>query len=107
MIDNQTANYTAKVYVYDLDNCAKEFGFKQDENWELSVLSDSDKIAIEKRYYPTVSIKALPEMLPVLFNLVRTRLAQLTGITNKGNPAQMSAADLQFLVAYNPKRPRT
>ena len=107
MINNQTADYKAKVYVYDLDNTAKEFGFKQDENWELSVVSDVDKKAIEKKYYPTVSVKVFPEMLAELFNLVKSRLTQLkSGIANSSNPAQISAGDLQFLVAYNPKRPR-
>ncbi len=83
MTNNQTADYKAKVYLYDLDNCAREFGFKQDENWELSVVSDDDKKAIEKRYYPTVSVKAFPEMLAELFNLVKTRLTQLNaGVAN-------------------------
>jgi len=107
MANNQTADYKAKVYLYDLDNCAREFGFKQDENWELSVVSDDDKKAIEKRYYPTVSVKAFPEMLAELFNLVKTRLTQLNArVANSANAVHMPTADLQFLVAYNPKRPR-
>ena len=107
MTNNQTADYKAKAYVYDLDNCAKEFGYKQDENWELSEVSDNNKKAIEKKYYHTVSIKAFPEMLAELFHIVKTRLTQLNaGVANSAIPVHVPPADLQFLVTYNPKRQR-
>lgn len=65
---NQTVELQAKIYVYDLNNCANEYGFKDDEGWELSLANDAEKSEIEKniirpslpgsypRFYPNCSI---------------------------------------------------
>lgn len=93
------------MYVYDLNNCANEFGFTADEGWELNAVSDVRRIEIEKKYYPTVSVKVLPEMLGEFFRLVKDRSAQLkTGIINSVQAANTDR-DLCYLVAFNPKRP--
>lgn len=93
------------VYVYDLNNCAAEFGFKPEEGWELSAVSDSGKIDLEKRYYPTVSVKVLPEVLSELFRLVKDQSANLrSGIKNSIGAASLPDQSLQYLVAYNPGR---
>jgi hypothetical protein len=36
-MSDQTIEFQAKIYFYDLMNCAREFGFKADENWEVSM----------------------------------------------------------------------
>ncbi|WP_199120781.1 hypothetical protein [Pedobacter sp. ASV28] len=105
MINKKTAPQQAKVYVYELGNCAKEFGFKADEGWELSAASDAEKMAIEKRYHPVISVKVLPEILSEFFDLVNDTLMQLkSGITNTINPGSLLVRESQYLVAYNPKR---
>jgi len=105
-MNNKTTEHQAKVYVYDLNNSASEFGFKPGEGWELRQVSDIEKKDLEKRYYPTVSVKVLPEILSELFKLVKERAEQLrTGfihsIDNNNPPDQ----NLQYLVAYNLNRP--
>ncbi len=104
MINTKTVEQQASIYVYDLNNCAREFGFKSEEGWEIGLASDSEKKAIEKKYFPTVSVRALPEMLAELFHLVKKRLSQ----ANSGNSMHSVNVDLnfQYLVAYNSKRLR-
>lgn len=107
MISTKTVAQQALVYVYNLNNCAKEFGFKAEEGWELSLASQFEKAEIEKKYYPTVSAKVLPEILGQLFNMVKTILKQVkSGISNAVDPNTLSTPSLQYLVAYNPNRLR-
>jgi hypothetical protein len=105
-VKNKTVAHQAMVYVYDLNNCASEFGFKADDGWELQIASEGKKKELEKQYYPTVSVKVLPEVLLEFFKLVKERLAQMKsgGGTSLDN-ANSVDKDLQYLVAYNPKMP--
>jgi len=98
-----TVEQQARIYVYDLDNRAKELGFKPDENWSLRVVAAAEKAVIEKQYYPTVSVKAVPEKLAELFNLVKTKLA--LGKPGLVSELGLAAPDMEYLVAYNAQRP--
>jgi hypothetical protein len=107
-MSNQTVEFQAKMYVYDLNNCAKEFGFKPDENWELSLASASEASDLEKRYYPTIITKVLPEILGELMRTVKIKLIEAkAGFERKFDSGDNSTGrDLQYLVAFNPKRVR-
>jgi hypothetical protein len=103
----KSVEFQAKEYVYDLHNCATEYGFKNDEGWELSLATDTEKIAIEKKYYPTVSAKVLPETLLELFRLVKDKLiAAKSDMERKLETNTGTNINLQYLIAFNPKRPR-
>jgi hypothetical protein len=101
-IENQT-----KMYLYDLMNTAKEFGFKGDDSWELTMVTDLERKKIQKDYYPTIATKVIPEFLLQVFNLTKSRLNQSSGRAEEtpGNRSVINA-DLSFIVAFNPKRPR-
>jgi hypothetical protein len=104
---NQKVEFQAKLYVYDLNNCAREFGFKDDEGWELNLVSNEEKATLQKRYYPVVTTKVVPEILAELFNEVKAQLVQAkSNIQNKLDTDRLSVHDLQYLVAFNPKRYR-
>lgn len=45
---NPTVELQAKMYVFDLGNCAKEFWFKEDEDWDLCLASGEQKLELEK-----------------------------------------------------------
>jgi len=106
-MDNQKVALQAKLYVFDLNNCASEFGFKDDEGWELNLVSNDEKVSLQKRYYPMVSTKVVPEVLAELFNEVKSQLVQAkSNIQNKLDTDRLTAHDLQYLVAFNPKRYR-
>jgi len=103
----RSIEFQAKEYVYDLNNCASEYGFKDDEGWELSLATDIEKLAIEKKYYPTVSAKVLPETLLELFRLVKDKLiAAKSDMERKLDATSGTNINFQYLVAFNPKRPR-
>ena len=95
----------AKIYVYDLNNCARENGFKTEENWEFSLASDADRYVLEKKYFPTVSAKVLPEFLSALANLVKGKLANATYNIN-ADARTITENELQYLIAYSPNRLR-
>ena len=106
MIKSKSTDHQAMLYVYDLNNSASEFGFKADEGWELRVVSDIEKKDLEKRFYPTVSVKVLPELLSELFHLVKERAEQLRrGFIHAVDNANVPDQNLQYLVAYNLNRP--
>jgi len=104
---NPLVEFQAKIYVYDLNNCAREFGFKDDEGWELSLANTEERTALEKKYYPIISTKVLPEILTELFGVVKSKLVQAaSNIQNKLDVSRMPGHDMQYLVAFNPKRHR-
>ena len=104
---NQTNEFKAREYVFDLGNTAKENGFKPGESWELSLASPEEKSAIERSYYPTVSAKVMPEALAGLLELVKARLQSLNmKFANISQPAGTGYDHLQYLVAFNPDRRR-
>lgn len=98
-----TVEQQAMIYVYDLNNRARELGFKPDEGWLLRAVASSEKADIEKQYYPTVAVKAFPEKLAELFHLVKARLAP----AKPGFVSELGSAmsEMEYLVAYNPQRP--
>jgi hypothetical protein len=104
---NDAVVFQAKIYAFDLANCAREFGFKADEVWELSLASREEKSALEKLYFPIISAKILPEMLSEMFGLVRKKLNRATDNTEK-NPdtKDIRRQNKEYLVAFNPLRTR-
>lgn len=106
-MSDQTIEFQAKIYVYDLKNCAREFGFKADEGWEVSMASGAEKKAIEKQYFPTLSAEVLPEMLAEMLGSVKFKLSQkLAGLENGLDTVTIRKQQLQYLVAYSPNRLR-
>jgi hypothetical protein len=105
----ESVEYQAKVYVYDLNNSARENGFKPDETWQLSLATNEEKNAIEKKYHPTISAKVLPEILGELFGLVKAKLILAKSDMEKkfdGDTLFNKTNEHQYLVAFNPKRER-
>jgi hypothetical protein len=106
-MSNQTVEFQAKVYIYDLNNCANEHGFKADEAWELSLATDIQKAELEKKYYPTISTKALPEVLAELIKVVKGKLTQVrSDFDNHRVISNTAHSELQYLIAFNPNRHR-
>ena len=103
---NETVEYQAMNYVYDLNNCAIEYGFKNDDVWELSLATALEKTALEKKYYPTVTVKALPETLLELVRLVKNKLIAAKYDMERKFDTDTNNVSLQYLIAFNPKRAR-
>ncbi len=106
-MENQVAEFQAKIYLFDLGNCAKEFGFKDNEEWQVSLATDAEKLAIEHKYFPTISIKVKPEILSGMFRLVKEKLLQAkSDIEKTWDTKSIQTDHLQYLIAFNPARQR-
>lgn len=106
-MDDKSIEIQARMYLYDLMNAAKEHGFKADDNWELSMVTDSGRSKLQKDYYPAIAVKIVPEMLLQVFYSARSGLKQ--SYTNEGQQPDAKAIltdNYNYLVAVNPKRPR-
>jgi len=103
----QTVEAQTRMYLYDLMNAASEHGFKADDIWELSMVTDSGRSKLHKDYFPAVSIKVGPEMLLQVYHATQKGLKQ-----SSHNESQLPTAkniltdEINYLVAFNLKRPR-
>jgi hypothetical protein len=106
-MNNQTPEYQAKEYLFDLNNTANENGFKADESWKVSLATAAEKAAIEKNYYPVIATKVVPEILPGLFRIVKATLRQgLDASESSMDAKELVKSQLYYVVAYNPNRLR-
>jgi len=103
---NETIEMKAKIYVYDLNNCAVENGFKPDESWEFSMATDIEKVAIEKKYFPTITAKVMPEFLSQMLHMVKASLLHVKYNKESTGAHNPTGSALQYLIAYNPGRLR-
>jgi hypothetical protein len=107
IIDKQTIESQTRMYMFDLLNTAKEHGFKGEDNWELTMVTDTERIRIQKDYYPTVAAKIFPEILLQVLHTIKARLNQSNKGEQRADERQVLNEELNYLVAFNPKRPRT
>jgi hypothetical protein len=95
------------TYVYDLMNEAKEHGFKADDTWELSLVTETDRVRIQKDYYPAVASKALSDILLQVFQSVKSELhLPLSQQEEQMNSQSILKDELKYIIAFNPKRAR-
>jgi hypothetical protein len=105
MMNKQTVETQAKIYMFDLNNFAREHGFKANEVWEINRATFEEKAALEKRYQQTVSAKVLPEVLGELFGLVKDKLIQAKALgESKTDANAVLDINQQYLVAFNPSK---
>ena len=101
---NKSLESQAREYVYDVKNCASEFGQSTLEGWEFSLVTDVEKTKIEKNYYPTVSAHPAQEALFELFGLVKSKLLiPLSNLENSFDAASLMNKNVTYLIAFNPK----
>lgn len=107
-MDEKTIEDQTRLYLYDLMNTAKEHGFKADDVWEFSLVGDVEKLRLQKTYYPTIATKMLPEAVLEVFHKIKSRLNQSFSKDEQSLDKRTVVTDnLNYLVAYNLKRPRT
>jgi hypothetical protein len=107
-IDEQAVENKSLMFLFDLQNLAKEHGFKGDDIWELAVLSDRERSLIQKNHHPSAATKISPALLLPVFKLVKSRLGQQLNEDEESlNAKAVLNRELTFLVAYNTKRVRT
>ncbi len=103
MSDQQSADRLAKEYLYNLQNQAKESGFKPAEKWTLGLMTTKEKLLIQKNYHAVVSMKAGPEHLLGMLDIVQVRLQQTNPVPDL---KEIKLNGWEYLVAYNLERDR-
>ena len=104
---NQTIESQAREYVYDLKNCASEFGFNNQEGWQFSLVTDVEKTRIEKEYYPTISAHPAQEVLFEFLKLVKDKLTLPLNKEEYGFDSSSAVhKNVRHLIAFNPKMHR-
>ncbi len=94
----------AREYVYDVKNCASEFGQSTLEGWEFSLVSAVEKTKLEKTYYPTVAAHPAQEALLELFRVVKSKILPVVTTSDKGfDVNSVVNNNLAYLIAFNPK----
>ncbi len=94
----------AKLFLFDLENSAKEQWFKTEETWELSIGDTVKKAAIEKAYYPVISVCVSQPLIKELFVLVSHQVHP--GKTVIMDAKVYKGNETLYLIAYNPGRRR-
>ena len=106
-MDLATIKVQTMTYVYDLMNEAKEHGFKADDTWELSLVSETDRVRIQKDYYPAVASKSLSDTLLQVFQSVKSAMhSPLSKEEELMNNQSILNDGLKYIIAFNPKRAR-
>lgn len=101
---NKSVESQAREYIYDLKNCASEFGQNTLEGWELSLVTGIEKAKIEKNYYPTISARPADGALFEFFKLVKAKLMiPLTSAEQGFDLNSVTGQSITHLIAFNPK----
>lgn len=106
-MQEQTIENQTRIFLFDLMNTAKEFGFKADDNWQLNMVTDAERTKIQKDYYPTIATKLLPETLLPVFQSIKSQLKQsLNSEEELLDNRSILTNNFKHLVAFIPTRPR-
>ncbi|MEO6632203.1 MAG: hypothetical protein ABIN13_10790 [Mucilaginibacter sp.] len=107
-MENPNIEKETRMYLFDLTNTALENGFKADDNWELVLGTEAQKIKIQKDYYPAIAAKIFAEIALPVYYTIKSRLHQpLNAIEQSLDVKTVLKDNLNYVIAYNPKRQRT
>lgn len=94
----------AREYIYDVKNCASEYGQNTLDGWEFSLVTDVQKVKIEKNYYPTVAARPSQESLFALFKAVKSKLMiPLSALESGFDISAPANKDMTYLIAFSEK----
>lgn len=93
----------AREYVYDVKNCASEYGQSTLEGWEFSLVTDVEKTKIEKDYYPTVTAHPAQGLLLELFRAVKSKLVGTINNSMSFDVNSITQKNVTYLIGFNPK----
>jgi hypothetical protein len=97
-------NTQARTYIFELKNCAGEFGFKAN-SWKLNFATDVEKKSIEKEFHPTLALKVSSDTSAEVFDMVSSALIH-PDTPAAANPAFLKNEESCFLIAFHPEKKR-
>jgi hypothetical protein len=106
-MDSASIKVQTLTYVYDLMNEAKEHGFRDDDKWELSLVTETDRARIQKDFYPVVTSKLYPDNLLQFFQSVKSQMhIPLSKEEQQMDNQSVLNNEFKYIIAFNPKRVR-
>lgn len=95
----ETINSQANLYLFDLQNYARENGCYIDDSWQVRQVTFDEKAALERSYQLTLCSKYLPEEITGLLQVLELKLnpmkqASLTSDKKEG----------QYLIAFHSEK---
>jgi hypothetical protein len=106
-MNDQQAQAEARLFLYDLANLAKENWFKPQESWVISLVTETEKIALEKQYRPTLFITGETEPLQKVYELLKLSLKTAEPTTPAARHRSGRKIMPTYLLAYSPGRERS
>ncbi|MEO6522812.1 MAG: hypothetical protein ABIN91_14105 [Mucilaginibacter sp.] len=104
---HRTADYQAKMYLYDLHNMARENGFKADDTWEISLVTEEEKTAIVNKHIHTIAVKIAPAILLETFTQVKDTLNLPKTETEEAyTNDSIRVNHIKYLMAFSAKKLR-
>lgn len=99
-----TAEQQVRSYLCDLVNCARAFRLNMGEYWKVRLASDIEK-GNRKKYFPTILLQGLPDILEELLHLIKKKLSRPNSLISVRS---LNVTDLntRHMIAYNSTRPR-
>jgi len=102
---NKLIESQAKSYLYDLNNCAHEYGFNKEEHWVFSLATENEKTAIVQKFYPTVLIQGTAVQLAELYKAVKDKYSEMNNfLVDDVTGSKSDKTNAVYLIAHNPKR---
>lgn len=104
-MDKQALETKAKKYANELNTFAFEYGFTSEEGWCLVPTSETKKVEIEKKFYPTLSVAIQLDFASEFQSLALSKMKHL----EKGTEEKIALEspinkNVLYLTAYNPNR---
>jgi hypothetical protein len=91
----------ANLFLFDLHNEATERGFKQPNQWQLQLATDSEISYLKKHHHPIVTLRLQPDALINVYQQVKYQLQQLLSKEdNELTSAGIVRDEKKHLVAY-------
>lgn len=75
-INQQSPENQVNLFLFDLQNEAKEHGFKQNETWTLELASEHEIARLKRFHHPVVSLRLQSSALLEIYKSVKGRLKQ-------------------------------
>ncbi len=100
----KSAEVQARDFIYELNNCASEYGIAKEELWSISIANDKQKAVIEKKYYPVISALMTVDVAATMPGLIAAKLNQPIAGAEQNIIKTGAKTDNQYLVAYIAQR---
>lgn len=97
-------NKQANLFLFDLQNEAREHGFKDDDSWDLQLVTENEMIGLKRQHHLVISLRLQPQALLKVYQQVKSKLQSLSNTDLALTAGDLSREDKSHLAAYPAKK---